>query len=185
MYRYYEPLYRYYEPLYRYMLICIDTFLYRMHVLVLAWSSIDTWGLVSIQRLMYRYIYMLYRYKGGHFKFLARLSIVSIHEDHASIHLSKIVIFSCLLSPDSLDYTIWCHIFVFTFDMILKPSLTSSKYFFRRATLSLGDHRPLFRLYSRLLKISPDKIRCLQINTDSHNNLFYFNDWAPQIHSPH
>ena len=79
MYRYYEPLYRYYEPLYRYMLICIDTFLYRMHVLVLAWSSIDTWGLVSIQRLMYRYIYMLYRYKWGYFKFLPRWSIVSIH----------------------------------------------------------------------------------------------------------
>ena len=101
-YRYDEPMCRYYEPLYRYMLICIDTFLYRMHVLVLAWSSIDTWGLVSIKRLMYRYIYMLYRYKWGHFKFLACWSIVSIHENHVSIHSSKIVKFLISFVPGYL-----------------------------------------------------------------------------------
>ena len=89
-------------PLYRYLLICIDTFLYRMHVLVLAWSSIDTWCLVSIQRLMYRYIYMLYRYKWGYFKFLPRWSIVSIHENHVSIHSSKIMNFLMSFIPGYL-----------------------------------------------------------------------------------
>ena len=101
-YRYYEPLFRFYEPLYRYMLICIDTFLYTMHVLVLAWSSIDTCSPVSIQRLMYRYIYILYQYKYGHFKFLARWSIVSIHENHVSIHSSKIMKFLISFVPGCL-----------------------------------------------------------------------------------
>ena len=141
MYRYYEQLYRYYEPLYRYMLMCIDTVLYRMHVLVLAWSSIDTWGLVSIQRLMYRYIHMLYRYKWGYFKFLPRWSIVSIHGPHVSIHSSNIVIFLMSFVPGYLGLH---H---------LMPYLCI--YFWY--------HRPLLRLYSRLLKISPDKIRCLQL----------------------
>ena len=76
--------------MYQHMMICIDTFLYRIHVLVLAWPSIDTLGPVSIQRPMYRYIYMLYRYKWGHLKFLAYWSIILIHENHISKHWRKI-----------------------------------------------------------------------------------------------
>ena len=121
------------EVWYRYRGLCIDT----------STCCIDTNGDISnFCRVgaLYRYMRTMYRY-------------IQV----------KLWNFSYLLSPDTLDYTIWCHIFVFTFDMIPRPSLASLKYLFRWATLSPDDHRPLLRLCSRLLKISPDKIRCLQL----------------------
>ena len=157
MYRYYEPLYRYYEPLYRYMLICIDTFLYRMHVLVLAWSSIDTLDLVSIHRLVYRYSYMLYRYKWGYFKFLPRWSIVSIHENHVSIHSSKIVNFSHVFCP-RIPRTTPFDVVSLYLPLIWSRGLLD----ILKIPFSPGDnHRPLLRPCSRLPKINLDKIRCL------------------------